>query len=189
MSSTPDHFATAWATAVTATPGITFTPTVTPSPTATLWQFSPLTKVPTLLPTSVSVQQVTPSQYMDFSLSFYDPHIGFYFPEIADINCLQFDYQIRDCVSKVHHGQDDYHLWYRRGAACSQLLAYDTVFEVISPPELAGVWRCIDVGALDVGDRHYIDFMLRYPDDIWTGDNLDKFPWSSRVQIKILSIP
>lgn len=189
LDPTPDYFATAWSTAVSPTPVVIASVTPAPSPTATIWKYDPLAGIAAQTATAAAFPSPVPSDHLFFNLSFYDPHIGAYFPDIASINCLQFDFGIGDCVSKVNQGQDDYRIWYRRGVACPGALKHDTVFQVIQPVQLAGTWRCIDVGALDRGEYHYIDFMLEYPDDIWTGDNLDNFPWSSVVEIKILSLP
>jgi hypothetical protein len=163
----------------TGTPVLVFsTPTNTPIPSTVA--------APGLSTPSVNTNA---SLMRQFYLSFYDPHIGVYFPDKASTNCLEFDFEVGDCVSKVNHGQDDYRLWIGKGAACPVELPYDTVFYVHQPVELKGIWRCIDTGALNVGIYSYIDFMLTYPDMIWTGPDLDEFPWSSLVTIEILSTP
>jgi len=157
--------------AATSVHATAFPPTMTPLPTAT--------------PTST----FTPSPdlpQMSFLLSFYDPHIGVYFPEVKHINCLIWSDELNDCVSRVNNGQDEYHTWYRRGVACPPPLHDGQRLRVISPVELRNIsefWTCIDRGDLVQG--YYLDFMLRYPDDIWTGNNLDAFPWSSDVLIEV----
>lgn len=165
------------------------TPTVTPSPIPTFTNtpvpFPASSPFPTL---SVSINTNEPV-LLTYNLSFYDPHIGYYFPEIAGVNCLEFDYELRDCVSKVHHGLDDYRMWLGKGAACPASLPYDAVFLVHEPKELVGYWRCIDTGDLDRPPYHYIDFMLTYPDMVWTGSNINDFPWSSPVLIELVSVP
>jgi hypothetical protein len=187
---TPDYVATVWGS-YTQTAVFSVTPTFTsmPSPTVTitpLYHLRPSPTVDFITPVSQNTNKLLTQV---FALSFYDPHIGYYFPEIASVNCLQWDAEIKECVSKVHHGQDDYHQWLGKGAACPSTLPYDAVFRVITPVQLAGVWRCIDIGDLDRNGLHYIDFMLSYPDMIWTGYDLNSFPWSSDVVIELLSTP
>lgn len=174
---------------------VDFVPTVYAAQTltATLLYVSPTSTVtPVVVPSTTSTMVpfvvLTPDT-LQFALSFYDPHIGAIFPDKADTNCLQFDWVIKDCVSKVNNGQDDYKIWLGKGAACSKLLPYYTKFYVHHPPQLAGLWTCIDNGDMDRNGLHYIDFMLSYPDDIWTGPNLNEFPWSSPVLIQVLNDP
>lgn len=152
------------ATMQTATPTATITPTITPSATGT----------PDL-------------PVMEFQLSFYDPHIGAFFPEIAQVNCLIWDEGLNDCISLVNNGTEHYFIYYRKGVACPPPLRDGQRIRVIEPVELARineVWTCIDRGGAIID--FYLDFMLRYPDDIWTGPNLDDFPWSSRVLVEVL---
>lgn len=154
----------AYATMVTPTftPTVTFTPSPLPSPTNDL-------------------------PIMEFMLSFYDPRIGYYFPDIAQVNCLQWDDVLRDCVSKVNNGTEHYFVYYRRGVACPPPLRDGQRIRVIEPVELAAIaeeWICIDRGGAI--QNYYLDFMLQYPNDIWTGENLDYFPWSSRVLVEVL---
>lgn len=143
---------------------------------------------PSAVPTDTS--EIDGSNLLVFKLSFYDPHIGYYDPSIAHVNCLQWDEVKRDCLSRVNYGRDQYKIWYGRGAACSNLLARSTRFLVLEPPELRGEWQCIDTGNLDIGNGdtalHIIDFLLHYPTDIWTGPNLNDFPWRHDVVIKII---
>lgn len=187
LTSTPDYFNTAlYEFNLTVTPSAF--PSVTPSPVFTVIPSA----FPSVIPTPVLVSLAGSDPIQEFNLSFYDPEIGRYFldnPEIALTNCLEYNFETLHCDSKVNRGRDNASNWYGKGAACPVALLPDTVFQVVSPPELIGFWRCIDVGLLDRGDYHYIDFMLEYPHDIWTGDNLDNFPWSSIVQIKIISYP
>lgn len=148
----------------------TGTPTVTPSPTVTP------------VPVGVGLYPV-----MTFKLSFYDPAIGKYFPEIASVNCLDWSIELQDCLSKVNKGTEHYFVYYRRGVACPPPLHIGQRFRVVSPIELRNIsteWLCIDRGGA-IHD-YWMDFMLKYPDDIWTGDNLDNFPWGSDVVVEIL---
>lgn len=131
-----------------------------------------------------------------FALSFYDPGIGAdvfgfvdqaEYEKLATINCLEWDFENRQCLSRVNHGRDGYEIWFRKGAACSDVLPYGTLFYVIEPEPLRGYWRCIDRGALDVNGLHYIDFMLDYPGDLWTGPNIYDFPFNSPVKIQVVN--
>ena len=158
---------------------LSFTPTSTgtPIPTATI---SP---APTVLASETSVPLVR----LNFKLSFYDPAIGKIIPEIRYTNCFEWDDTLNDCVSRVNNGRDAYSLWYRRGVACPPPLALGQVIRVVSPSELLAInrdWVCIDRGGAIVGD--FLDFMLSYPDDIWTGDALYNFPWQSLVVVELL---
>lgn len=148
----------------------TSTPTVTPTVT------------PTIEPVGFGLYPV-----MNFYLSFYDPAIGKFFPEIAEVNCLQWDNELKDCISKVNNGTEHYFVYYRRGAACPPPLSIGQRFRIVSPIELRNIsveWVCIDRGGA-IQD-YWLDFMLQYPQDIWTGDNLDNFPWGSEVKIEVL---
>lgn len=139
------------------------------------------TETQTPVPTGTSdyvFQHPTPVLF-NFRLSFYDPAIGRYFPDKATVNCLQWDVLTKTCNSKLNGGKDDYSYWYRRGLACPPQLPFFTKIEVVTPQELAGVWTCIDRGGLIVDD--WLDFLLHYPDQVWTGYDLDLFPWGSTV--------
>jgi len=101
------------------------------------------------------------------------------------LNCA--DWKNNECLSKVRNNSDDWRDWMGRGAACPISLPDDMRFEVLLPVQLSGkVWQCIDRGDLTRNGLEYIDFMLKYPDDIWTGQNLNLFPWSSEVVINVL---
>lgn len=150
---------------------------ITPSPIPTR----------TAIPSATIQASFTPIVQLTFKLSFYDPAIGRIFPEIALVNCAVWDAYLNDCTSKVNHGQDHYSLWYRRGVACPAPFIIGQRFRVISPPELVAVsseWQCIDRGGAIVDG--YLDFMLRYPDDIWSGVNLNAFPWNYPVVVEVL---
>lgn len=147
---------------------ITTVPTLTPSPIPTATQ----TPLPTLT--------LEPKRELVFlKLSFYDPNIGSIIPEIADINCMNFDHVNRVCLSTMANGVP-FGAYYGRAVACPPPMQFGDVLEVIYPVQLTGNWVCMDRGwAIENG---YVDFLLRYPDQIWTGYNLNNFPWSSTVQ-------
>lgn len=122
----------------------------------------------------------TPSvQLRYFKLSFYDPAIGRYFPQVASVNCANWDSVNQQCLSVMSNG-DTYLNWYGRGVACPPPLQLGDLVRVVYPPQLVGDWTCVDRGGAVVDG--YLDFLLRYPDMVWTGYNLDNFPWSSTVQ-------
>jgi len=156
----------------------------TPTPTQTT------TPIPTTTPTKDLFNNNwmpinTPSVLQEAQLSFYDPYIGAYFPDIKYVNCRVWDDLINDCISRVNGGADTYHQWYRKGFACPVWMDLGTVIEVFEPVQLAGRWRCIDRGDGIVGSL--FDFMLKYPDDIWTGQNINDFPWRSRVLYQVVT--
>lgn len=145
---------------LTATPSPVPTLTMTPSPTAT-------------------VGAVTELVFL--KLSFYDPNIGSVIPSIADINCANFDHVNGVCVSTMANGVP-FGQYYGRAVACPPPMQNGDMLEVIYPVQLAGQWVCMDRGwAIEYP---YIDFLLRYPDMVWTGYNLNNFPWSSTVQAR-----
>jgi len=149
------------------------TTTLLPMPTVTV------TPTQTMIPTSeVVYESPTPVLYA-FKLSFYDSAIGSYFPDKASVNCLDWDVISKKCNSKLLGGIDDYSHWYRRGLACPPQFPLYTKIEVVIPSQLAGVWTCVDRGGLIVDN--WLDFLLRYPDQVWTGYDLDNFPWGSTV--------
>jgi len=148
--------------------------TPTPSMTATI--------TPTFTPTEVStyVYSSPTPVVLYFRLSFYDPNIGRYFPDKAEVNCLQWDFEKKECHSKLLGGTDVFSNWYGRGLACPAEFPFYTKFQVVNPPQLAGLWTCVDRGGLIVGN--WLDFLLRYPDQVWTGYDLDLFPWAETVE-------
>jgi len=117
-----------------------------------------------------------------YRLSFYDPMIGRFFPDIALINCAVWDVMTNSCVSSLANG-DDFRDWYGRGLACPPGHQLGDVLHVIYPEQLRGDWTCVDRGGGIEGDL--LDFLLLYPDDIWTGYNLDNFPWASPVVVEV----
>jgi len=158
--------------------GYTITPTPTQTATATK------TLIPTVEVTYV-YERPTPILHT-FKLSFYDPNIGNYFPDKAQVNCLEWDQLTKKCNSKLLGGTDTYANWYGRGLACPPQLPFYTTLEVYNPPQLKGTWYCVDRGGLIVND--WLDFLLRYPDQVWTGYDLDRFPWGSTVEA-IVTLP
>lgn len=153
---------------------------VTPSPIPTNTPMG-ATATAVYTPTGTAIQTLT------FKLSFYDPAIGRIFPDIAFINCAVWDTYLQDCTSKVNHGRDHYSLWYRRGVACPAPFVVGQKLRILSPFELAAIsseWVCIDRGGAIVDG--YLDFMLRFPDDIWSGPNLNDFPWNYPVVVELI---
>lgn len=143
-------------------------------------QASPLV-TPTPIIIRVEVEQpstvTSAAQLQYFKLSFYDPAIGVYFPEIASVNCADWDGS--QCRSLMSNG-DSFMNWYGRGVACPPPLRLGDLVRVVYPSQLAGDWTCVDRGGAIV--EGYLDFLLKYPDMIWTGYNLNLFPWASTVQ-------
>lgn len=142
------------------------------------------TSTPTIIiPTPTQENQIEPVStarpLYAFRLSFYDPNIGRYFPDKAQINCLTWDFATQTCNSKLNGGLDDFYVWYRRGLACPPALPMYAKVTVVSPEQLKGTWTCIDRG--DLVTDNWLDFLLRYPDQVWTGANLNNFPWGSTV--------
>ena len=143
--------------------------------------------LPILTPTPIIIQvevlpqfTVTPvNELQYFKLSFYDPAIGRHFPEIATVNCAAWDAVAGECRSLMSNG-DSFMNWYGRGVACPPPLQLGDLVRVVYPSQLAGDWTCVDRGGAIVDG--YLDFLLRYPDMIWTGYNLNNFPWASTVQ-------
>lgn len=141
-------------------PTLTLAPTVTPFPTATV---------------------APKSELVFLKLSFYDPNIGSVIPEIADINCALFDHVNRVCVSTMANGVP-FGQYYGKAIACPPPMQHGDILDVVYPVQLAGQWTCMDRGwAIEYP---YVDFLLRYPDMIWTGYNLNNFPWSTTVQAR-----
>lgn len=164
----------------------TFTPapaTLIPLPTFTPTIVLP-TDTPSPIPTSTRTHEV-----LLFKLSFYDPNIPAFFannPETerayAEVNCAVYDYTLHRCVSTMANG-DPFERWYGRGVACPPPLQLGDIIEVIYPTQLQGYWTCVDRGGAIVDQ--YLDFLLRYPDMVWTGYNLNNFPWASTVQVRL----
>lgn len=153
-------------------------PTLTPVPT--------LTQLPTFTPSPIPTS--TPDlPVLQFRLSFYDPAIGKYFPEVRFVNCAVWDEALNDCISKVNNNSDHYSIWYRRGVACPPPLQIGQRIRILSPPELVSIneyWTCIDRGGAIVAD--YLDFMLEYPVDVWTGLDINDFAWQAPVMVELL---
>lgn len=138
------------------------------------------TPMPTMVP-SPTVTIGPKSELVFLKLSFYDPNIGSIIPDIADINCALFDHINRVCVSTMANGVP-FGQYYGKVVACPPPMQHGDVLEVSYPVQLAGNWTCMDRGwAIEYP---YVDFLLRYPDMIWTGYNLNNFPWSTTVQAR-----
>ena len=149
---------------------VTVQPTDTPIPT--------LTPLPTLTP-SATLTASPKSELVFLKLSFYDPNIGSVIPSIADVNCANFDHINNVCISTMANGVP-FGQYYGKAIACPPPMQHGDVLEVTYPVQLAGRWTCMDRGwAIEYP---YVDFLLRYPDMIWTGYNLNNFPWSTTVQ-------
>lgn len=137
------------------------------------------TIAPTLTPTPT---QGLHSQPVQLKLSFYDPNIGKYFPDnpkVGQINCALWDTVSLTCNSTMADGSP-FALYYGKAAACPPPMQNGDLLRVSYPTQLAGDWICMDRGwAID---RGYIDFLLRYPDMVWTGYDLNSFPWWSTVR-------
>lgn len=160
-------------------PPITQSPTVTPAPTLTpVPEYTPVVVVstPTPEPTATNVP------YETFRLSFYDPNIGKYFPDNAFTNCFDWDPAAEVCRSTTASGYR-HEEFYGRGLACPDRYPLGTVFRVLRPVQLAGDWYCIDRGGAITDD--WLDFLLQYPDGLWTGANINDFPWGTEVRAEV----
>lgn len=153
---------------------VTALPSETPVPVIMVMPEPTLTPLPTAT--------VAPKSELVFlKLSFYDPNIGSVIPEIADINCALFDHVNRVCISTMANGVP-FGQYYGRAVACPPPMQHGDILDVIYPVQLAGQWTCMDRGwAIEYP---YVDFLLRYPDMVWTGYNLNNFPWSTTVQAR-----
>ena len=151
--------------------------TLTPSP---VYETETVDVLPTV--TVETITKVIEYDYFIKKLSFYDPEIGDYFPEIASVNCAVWNIETSSCDSTMANGLNfvDY---YGKAVACPPGMATGQEFEVLLPKELAGLWTCMDRGYSVEGD--WMDFLLKYPDMIWTGYNLNNFPWGNDVVIRI----
>jgi hypothetical protein len=148
--------------------------TVQPSPTITMQVTA--TPYPTYTPVPTEELKIR-----ILKLSFYDPLIGVYFPDIAEVNCSEWNYVTNNCDSLMSGGED-FRDWYGKAVACPPGMETGKVIQVLFPEELRGEWICADRGGVIEGD--WIDFLLKYPDQVWTGYNLNNFPWGSTVVIK-----
>jgi len=146
----------------------------TPTPQSTPTPIQIILDIATAVPPTPSQDDI---QF--FKLSFYDPAIGRFYPEIASVNCAVWDPAAQECRSLMSNG-DTFMNWYGRGVACPPPMQLGDVVRVVYPPQLVGDWTCVDRGGAIVNG--YLDFLLRYPEMIWTGYNLNHFPWSSTVQ-------
>lgn len=118
-------------------------------------------------------------------LSFYDPNIARQFKgteiyeNLAHTNCANYDFVSDACLSRMADGSV-FEVNYGKAVACPPPMQNGDVLDVTYPEALKGRWTCRDRGwAIEKG---YVDFLLRYPDMIWTGYNLNNFPWGSTVQ-------
>jgi len=150
---------------VTATPSPLPLPSLTPLPAQGAW----------ITPAS------TPSLHI-FRLSWYDPDIGRIYPDAALTNFHDWDYQASVCRSRLSSG-DDYRDWYGRALACPNEYPIGTIYRVYLPAELAGDWVCLDRGGAVVGD--ILDFLLRYPDQVPWGADINATPWLSPVVAEV----
>lgn len=138
------------------------------------------TPAPTWTPTPTAIIK---DELVFLKLSFYDPMIGQYFPDIATVNCANWSKELNTCLSTMADGQP-FANYYGRAVACPPPMQNGDVLDVIYPVQLQGRWVCQDRGwAIQDG---YIDFLLRYPDMVWSGTDLNRFPWSSTVQARWL---
>lgn len=164
---------------------LTYTPSsfISPSVSTVSPIVSPVAITPTFTVTPTPAV-VDFGQYLyEGRLSFYDPEIGRYFPDIASVNCADWDSVNKVCNSKLLYHQMDYSDWYGRGVACPPALPDLAVLRVVYPEQLAGDWACVDRG--DAVTDNWLDFLLRYPDQVWTGANLNNFPWGSPVKFYV----
>ena len=120
-----------------------FNETVPPGPTATpfgsvfgMSDMPVATSTPFVLPTYTPYPTYTPAPSYELSnhrFSFYDPAIGKDKPEIAQINCDQWNYTTLTCDSPLRNGerwQDNYFI----SAACPyELYIAAAQFEIVSP--------------------------------------------------------
>jgi len=120
---------------------LSITPTVTPSPSATPGLNYPLS---------------------NHLFSFYDPLIGRDIPEIAEVNCGQWNYETKYCDSALRSGEP-WELNYFRASACPYALFVERAeFLVVSPDWLKVLFPdgfvCKDTGELVT--HPFIDFLV-----------------------------
>jgi len=143
-----------------------------------------VTSTPSPIPSPSVLPSITPSfpmvrENVLMKLSFYDPQIGMYYPDIASVNCANWSVEQNTCLSLMADGTP-FAPNYGRAVACPPPMQNGDILEVSYPVQLQGEWTCRDRGwAIENG---YLDFLLRYPDMIWTGHDLNLFPWSSTVR-------
>jgi hypothetical protein len=101
---------------------------------------------------------------------------------VASINCHNWDYDAGLCRSTLSNG-DDYHAWYGRALACPSEYPIGTIFRVYLPVGLARDWVCLDRGGAITGD--ILDFLLRYPDQVPWGPDINSTPWLSPVVVEV----
>jgi len=128
--------------------------TVTPTQTATVLPSPSLTATSTL-----------PGVLAVYELSMYDPMIGRAFPEVATINCGNWNASTQYCDStlartsrytKSNRWEDNY--WHAVACDADHL---GGLFLVTSPRWLVGEWECLDLGfhpRIVAGD--VMDFLL-----------------------------
>lgn len=159
------------------------------APTPTLAFFPSPTLQPTSTPYPVSTSEPGPRK-LDYALlsvkrlSFYDPDIGKAYPEIAEVNCVSWNYQTQNCDSTLSDGSD-WRLQYETVAACD-LADYErrAVYRILSPEwlrERVPVFLCADTGAAVQGN--IIDLLLHW-DDLPGGYTLATFPWLTEIIVE-----
>lgn len=145
-----------------------FTPGPTATPFGSVFGMSDMpvaTSTPFVLPTYTPYPTYTPAPSYELSnhrFSFYDPAIGKDKPEIAQINCDQWNYTTLTCDSPLRNGerwQDNYFI----SAACPyELYIAAAQFEIVSPEWLKILFprgfTCKDTG--DAVTGLYIDFLV-----------------------------
>lgn len=140
-----------------------------------------VTVLPATMEATMSPMPMMQDELVFMKLSFYDPMIGQYYPDIASVNCASWDVNLRTCLSTMADGTP-FANYYGDAIACPPPMQNGDVLEVTYPVQLQGSWTCRDRGwAIREG---YVDFLLRYPDMVWTGHDLNLFPWSSTVQAR-----
>lgn len=157
--------------------------TVTPSPVV----LGVSVGNPTPYPTYTPYPTFTPIAYevSSYKFSFYDPMIGLDKPEIAELNCANWNYETLNCDSALRNGED-FRTNYLRAAACPyDLYIAAAQFEVVSPDWLRALFPygfvCKDTGELVV--YPYIDFLIP-----WKSMPMpyDKTPWTDPVTLRRL---
>lgn len=128
----------------------------------------------------------TPSNRYTYLLSFYDPDIGVLYPDMADVNCADWDEVNKVCLSPLSNGAD-HREWYWRSLACAYYYPLGTMFRVYSPDWLAGDWLCLDYGDMISPNGEYLDFLIPVRDILamYQGD-LNNFPWSTPVIAEVI---
>lgn len=154
-------------------------PSVVPAGLFTVTPYPTNTPYPTYTPVVVDYP------LSNFQFSFYDPMIGLDKPEIAELNCGDWNYSTNYCDSPLRNGEP----WeqnYLKAAACPyDLYVAGAQFEVVSPDWLHALFPlgfvCKDTGELVI--YPYIDFLIPWRSMPMPYENT---PWTTPITLRRL---